>query len=435
MDEAHEAPEIAMDFYGWQMTERSITQLARSATDVGAGSLRQTILEAARALFGELENRVRRSTILQNRVKGLEDMVEAFGELGNAYRAHADNLREDSDLAFNSGESERALELSEEQSRFSRLAASCFTYKKQLLEISSEFPGARRVYNMERRDWSEEDSPLQLQCRVVETGPFFKQQVFDGHTVIATSATLTAGRSFGFIARRFGLDPDHYNSIIAPTPFDPGNVMVYVPGGKFPEPSHGNEHAEAVADEIYDIAKGISGRTMALFTSYRNLNTSTKILRKHLHNTDFQIFVQGELPQMRLIAKFMEAEKAIILATASFWKGVDIPGRDLSCVIIDKIPFARPDNPVLFYLEHYQEESAFHTYSIPQAVITLKQGMGRLIRRESDYGAICIMDPRINIKGYGKRIKSAFPDDCWLTDDWQDVVEFIQDMDEKSRTE
>ena len=431
MDEAHEAPGIAMDFYGWQLTERALTQACRKASDVGAGALRQIIVEGAHSLFEELGNRMKHSSILQNRVRGVEETTEALYQLGKAYGGKAEELKMEADAAFEDKENELGIGIMEEYQQYARYARLCHKHCAELHSISDKFPGEHRVYSMARKDWSDKDSPVELMCKVVETGPFFSEYVFSEPPVISMSATLTAGHNFNFISRRFGLSKSDYRAVISPSPFDPGNVLVYVPDGGFPEPSGGDDHARAVTDVIYDVASRIGGRTLGLFTSYRNLNTAKKMLRERWahKNSDVQVFVQGELPQMRIIAEFVKAEKAVILATASFWKGIDIPGRDLSCVIIDKIPFARPDDPVLYYLENYEDEQAFLSYSVPQAIITLKQGMGRLIRRESDYGAIGIMDPRINYKGYGKRVKSSFPDDCWLTDEWQDVVDYIQEMD------
>jgi ATP-dependent DNA helicase DinG len=200
-----------------------------------------------------------------------------------------------------------------------------------------------------------------------------------------------------------------------------------IPSPPFPAPDT-QDFAKEVANTIITVCQQTAGGVMGLFTSYKNLNQVRELVGPALGLR--KLYVQGEMPKGRIIEHFKkdfeDGHRALILATASFWQGVDIPGQALSVVVIDKIPFARPDDPVMHYLERI-EENAFFDYSVPKAIIALKQGVGRLIRRESDFGCVVILDTRLRTKNYKKTVLSALPAGCFISDNLDHVASFIAD--------
>jgi ATP-dependent DNA helicase DinG len=251
--------------------------------------------------------------------------------------------------------------------------------------------------------------------------------------MVATSATLSTGGNFQFIASEFGLEKSEYDECQTPSPFDPEHVLLVVPAG-IPAPKQQDQHTTAVGRVIERVARDLNGRTMGLFTSYRALNHVYGYLKGKLPG--IQILLQGELPKSRIIEMFKKDDRAVILATSSFWQGVDIPGKTLSCVVIDKFPFLPPSDPVLKYMEEKLEaenRSAFFDYSVPKAVIALKQGIGRLIRTEDDVGVIVLCDNRIDTTGYGKQFMRALPAGCFKseTGDLGDAKGFLDDMEKR----
>ena len=167
------------------------------------------------------------------------------------------------------------------------------------------------------------------------------------------------------------------------------------------------------------------GRAFLLFTSHRALRIAAGYLEGQ---GEFSLLVQGEAPRRELLARFGKTENAVLLGTNSFWEGVDIRGEALSCVVIDKLPFASPDDPVLtgrLQALRQMGSNPFMTHQLPQAVIALKQGVGRLIRGEEDYGIVVLCDPRITTKPYGKSFINSLPDMA-LTSNLDDVVHFLE---------
>jgi ATP-dependent DNA helicase DinG len=264
--------------------------------------------------------------------------------------------------------------------------------------------------------------------------PFLQGFFYSRVPTIGVSATVTTGskkgEEFDFISSNLGLDEEGFESLVVESPFDPKNFLLVVPDA-FPSPKDRDRHTSQVAIAIEDVVNGIGGRTMGLFTSYRALGEARRYLEGRLCNTT--VLVQGDIPKMKVIEKFRASKNALILATSSFWQGVDIQGEDLSCVVIDKLPFAVPTDPVLQYLDRVSGGgfSTFFKYSIPKAVIALKQGSGRLIRSEADYGAVVLCDNRVTKSNYGSRFDSAFPDGRWQSDEVMDAVHFIRKRAEK----
>lgn len=280
--------------------------------------------------------------------------------------------------------------------------------------------------------------PVHLCSKVIEVQQFIRESVLTPTTLIATSATLSTNNNFDFIAKELGLEADEHASLIAPSPFDPKNMLVVVPSD-FPVPQNREQHLKEVSKSIELIVSELGGRSMALFTSYSSLEHVSDYLSTKLPGID--LLVQGKLPRGKIVEGLRNNEKSLILATASFWQGIDIPGRALSCLFIEKFPFAPPTDPIVSYMERKwtartgDKFSSFMHYSVPKAVISLKQGVGRLIRQETDYGVVVLFDNRIETKNYGIHFESAFPHNHFRSENLSSVTKFIKEQDARAANE
>ena len=230
-------------------------------------------------------------------------------------------------------------------------------------------------------------------------------------TVILTSATLSSAGNFNFIRERLGLD--EAEEMIAESIFDFENQAVLYLPPSMPDP-RSPQWAHAAADEVIKIVNATEGRAFVLSTSNAGMN---ELYERVAPQIDYPCFVQGSTSKGALLRKFRETPNAVLFATASFWQGVDVRGEQLSCVIIDKLPFAVPTDPVVAARQRHIEEmggSSFYEYSVPQAVISLKQGLGRLIRSTSDRGVLAVLDPRLRTKVYGQQFLKSLPP-CRIT--------------------
>lgn len=223
---------------------------------------------------------------------------------------------------------------------------------------------------------------------------------------IFTSATLAVKDDFSYFCRPLGLSKN--NTLKLDSPFDyPRTSLLYHPD-HLPLPNDKRFLPEMI-DAVLPIIDITKGRAFILFTSYRALNEAKELLKS---KTDYPLFVQGDLPKMALIEAFKESGNGILLGTMSFWEGVDVKGDALSCVIIEKFPFASPGDPIeqaKMDLIREQGYDPFSTYQLPKAIIALKQGVGRLIRDHDDYGVLVIADTRLSKSRYGKRFLESLP--------------------------
>ena len=224
-------------------------------------------------------------------------------------------------------------------------------------------------------------------------------------TVLA-SATLSVAGSFDYVRRRLGIR--EADEVRLPSEFDYAEqALLYLPP-RMPEP-RSPAFADAAAREIAEILQRSEGRAFVLFTSYSMLR---HVERRLSDTLEYPLLVQGSAPRSLLLRQFRSLGNAVLLATSSFWQGVDVVGEALSCVIIDKLPFASPGDPITaarIDAINATGESAFSTYQLPLAILTLQQGLGRLIRHRRDRGVLAVLDPRIRTKGYGARFLEAMP--------------------------
>jgi len=221
-----------------------------------------------------------------------------------------------------------------------------------------------------------------------------------------TSATLTVANSFEHFKQRLGIETD--NTAIWDSPFDYSKqAVMYVPES-LPEPTT-PEYTEAVVEKALPIIKACQGGVFFLFTSHKALQQTAELLEGEL---DVPLMVQGDKPRDVLLSEFRHHGDAVLLGTSSFWEGVDVRGEALTCVIIDKLPFASPGDPVLkARIDNMRKKGGnpFIDFQLPTAVIALKQGAGRLIRDVSDRGVLMLCDPRLITKSYGKTFIDSLP--------------------------
>jgi len=285
-----------------------------------------------------------------------------------------------------------------------------------------DFIGERskdRVYYME----GNRDS-LEFKSSLVESREAFRVIRDVYKSIIMTSATLTSGGDFTFIKGRLGIEG--FEEKIFGSPFDYNEQSLLYIDGNLPRPGSGKDEVfqRESLNVIKDLIKASWGRALVLFTSYRHLNYVAENI-----GISYPFKSQGDMPPAKLIQWFKDTPNSVLLATATFWQGVDIKGDDLSLVIIVKLPFSSPGDPV------YQErcdrlgDRWFFHLALPSAILTLKQGFGRLIRGRSEYGVVAVLDTRIINSSYGKVIISSLPE-MRITDKIEEVKEFFLKIDD-----
>ncbi|MBM3742265.1 MAG: ATP-dependent DNA helicase [Actinobacteria bacterium] len=239
-----------------------------------------------------------------------------------------------------------------------------------------------------------------LEMRPLNIGATLNQSVWSQRTAILTSATIPTN-----LPQRIGLPEDGFDACNVASPFDYESHALLYCASRLPDPAQGMRD-NAVHAEISELIKAAGGRTLALFTSYARLNAAHDALGDRL---GYQILKQDDLPKMELLRAFAEDESTCLFATQSFFQGVDVPGRTLSLVIIDRLPFPVPTDPLMSARRDAYGKSAFTAIDIPIAATKLAQAAGRLIRTQTDMGVVAVLDPRLVTKGYGKSIIEMLP--------------------------
>ncbi len=394
-DEAHEIEDIAGDYFGRGVSNYRFEELARDAeqalrmTRQGAhGLLRRVtrIRERARTFFELFPGREGRSPFDRvEREHFLETNREAYDSLLQSLKAL------ETEIAALSGKPEELI----------NLARRSFELRGET-EFLMETSEHNYVYWMERRN-----KGVFLAATPIDVSGILREQLFDRfETVVLTSATLAVAGRFDFLKQRLGITSALER--VLPTEFDyKKQALFYVPP-KIPDVRDAGFSAKA-SEEIAALLEITEGRAFCLFTSYSQMNEIHSRVRQLV---DFPLLLQGSAPRPALLERFRNTPNAVLFATASFWQGVDVPGEQLSCVIVDKLPFAVPSDPVIAARIHaLQEEgrNAFAEYQVPEAVLALKQGFGRLIRSRSDRGILAILDSRIERMSYGKIFIASLP--------------------------
>jgi ATP-dependent DNA helicase DinG len=394
-DEAHQLPEIASLFLGESVGIGQMVELARDAKIESAISAKD---------------------------------FAALPEASSKFEKCARDLR----LAVPDGESRFSF-ASLDKPFFSALAALKLSLEAflGLLELQAErsegLANCRdRAFDMLRKlkNWISDDSgeyvrwvevysqSLQLNSTPMSIAKLFADQIeARPKSWIFTSATLSMKGNFSHYLEQMGLD--EARTLCLDSPFDyPNQSLLYVPEA-LPEPNR-REHTEAVVDAAVPLIRASGGRAFLLFTSLKAMHLAHELLKVRFaaDGMDFPILVQGEGAKHAMLESFRRLGNAVLLGSQSFWEGVDVRGEALSLVVIDKLPFAPPDDPVLSArIEKINREggNAFMEFQLPHAVLALKQGAGRLIRSETDKGVLMICDPRLISKSYGRKIWQSLP--------------------------
>ncbi|MBN4054710.1 ATP-dependent DNA helicase, partial [Nitrospira defluvii] len=262
-----------------------------------------------------------------------------------------------------------------------------------------------------------------LHCSPLDVAPILRDRLYRGEIpTIMTSATLSTEGSFDFIKERMGID--QADEVILDTIFDYEKQSLFYLPTHLPRPS--DQHfLPAISEEIVLILQASQGRAFLLFTSWKNLEAVYALVSARL---PYRLLKQGEQPKQVLIERFREDLPSVLFGTTSFWQGVDVEGEALSCVIIDKLPFASPSDPLTAARIEAIAKSGkepFSSFQVPVAILALRQGIGRLIRNSRDRGLVTILDKRITTKDYGRQFLSSLPA-APRTRDFDDVAKFFK---------
>jgi len=392
VDEAHNFPEVAQNFLNVSLASAQLVDLAADIrTEALEGGGWSTDLDAAVTRLQTVIRQVRLSLSDSEQHLAWEsagaDFEARFRDLGDSLFALNDELEDIQDLSTGLG-------------RCRERASSLAGLADDLLGTPGD--EALRWVRVNPRGFVANLTPLDTSAQI--------QALLQAQAAnwIFTSATLAVGEDFAHFTDRLGLPEMQTRQV--PSPFDFGRIArLYLPTN-LPEPSAPSftEQMIAAARPILDATRG---RAFLLFTSHRALRRAAEILRAD-DDFDFPLLVQGESPRSRLLDRFSQLEDGVLLGTATFWEGVDIRGHGLVLVVIDRLPFASPGDPLLAArLQAIREHGGnpFRDFQLPQAVLSLKQGAGRLIRDYSDYGVVMICDPRLQTKSYGRVFLKSLP--------------------------
>ncbi|WP_234446648.1 ATP-dependent DNA helicase [Luteimonas sp. MC1750] len=423
IDEAHQLPELAAQFFGEGLSARPLVELARDAISecrevAGALAMLQeparALEQATRQLRAAMDVLPLRGTRPQ--LLAVPEVVEELDALDAALLALAVALAPLADAA--PGLEACLLRARDQHGRLGRWrdlddggrdageaqAADAGTGESQAA-AGAGAPAAPtrdddvRWYELSPRGFRLQRTPLDV------SGPLRAHRERSRAAWVFTSATLAVEGRFDHLARRLGLYQPR--TLLVPSPFDwSTQALCYLPPG-LPEPS-ARDYTAAITDAVRPVLEASGGRAFLLFASHRALREAAEALR----DGPWPLFVQGEAPRHVLLQRFRESGNGVLLGAASFREGVDVAGGALSVVVIDKLPFASPDDPVFeARLEAIRRAGGnpFRDEQVPQAVIALKQGVGRLIRTETDRGVLVLCDPRLLGKGYGKRFLDSLP--------------------------
>lgn len=282
---------------------------------------------------------------------------------------------------------------------------------RRLMEVDANLHGFVAQPQQGYIYWAEispNNNQLSLQIAPLHVGPLMEQFVWhEKASVILTSATLTANEGFDYLRNR--LNADEADELQLGSPFDYETAAMLYLANDIPEPSDANGHQRAVDNTLVRLAKATGGRMLALFTSYTQLRRTSQTITGPLAEAGISVYEQGEGASANtLLETFREADRAVLLGTRSFWEGVDIPGEALSVLVIVKLPFDVPSDPIIAARSETYEDP-FNEYHLPEAILRFRQGFGRLIRTQSDRGIVAILDKRILTKRYGRAFIESLP--------------------------
>ena len=391
LDEAHQIPELAGQFFSVGITARQLTELTADA-QAECASVSGAFNVLRESLDG-LTSSVRRVRLAMDKLpaKGPFALIEQDVMLELELRQLDEALRKVTEALGTQAERSRGLGSVHER------AETLVSRYAQVLDGSAG--DWVHWYELSAQGFSFHATPLDL------APPLRALREQSQAAWIFTSATLSVAGEFGHYARQLGLDDPVTMSL--QSPFDYAQqALCYLPKG-LPDPNT-PDYTDRVINVARQVLTASRGRAFVLFTSHRALRRAHELLA----DLPYPLFVQGTAPRHQLLTEFRESGNGVLLGAASFWEGVDVAGEALSCVIIDKLPFAAPDDPVLEARLAAMRDAGgnpFVEWQIPTAVIALKQGAGRLIRDVDDRGVLVLCDPRITSRGYGRLFLRSLP--------------------------
>jgi ATP-dependent DNA helicase DinG len=421
-DEAHQIEDIATEFFGLHASTQRVFALSRDlgrAAELSAGRAQSAtgrLNGAAAALADALRDRLPAPTPGRDEVRVPQPPDLWAGAALRSYH-DLDGVLEEV-ATWLDGETDAVRE-SQHPAELAALGRRANALRDDLSALVDSRGNARshvRWVAATPRNVSLHASPIHV-------GPALGR-AFDAcpGPIIFTSATLSVAGSFSFIRERVGLG-DAAAEATYPSPFRYDRQSLLYVATDLPDPRQ-DAFAPKAAARMAELCAITGGRALLLFTSFKNLRVAEAYLRA---KTKLPLLVQGERPRHLLLAALREKIGSVLLATQSFWEGVDVPGEALSLVVIDKIRFDVPNDPLTSArIEHLREagEDAFETFTVPRAALALKQGFGRLIRARGDFGIVAVLDGRLLHMRYGHDLIASLPLDCPRTESLEDVAEF-----------
>jgi len=392
-DEAHEIEDVATQYFGLQVSNYRVEDLARDTEitlrqkDIRSAEVSAAVAELRRRadLFFELFPAAEGRTSFDNRESFLEVNRGTYSALLNAL------VRLETELS-------RLKDRPEEINNLARRAQEL----RQAFEVVLESKERNLVFWWERRGRG-----VFLEASPIDVSAILRARLFEHvEAIVLTSATLAVGGTFDYLKRRLGVQ--NAKEKILDSHFDYARQSLLYTPAHLPDPRE-PDFARQAAEEVVRILKATRGRAFVLFTSHQQMRDVYERVRRRLR---YPMLLQGTAPRTVLLDRFRSTPHAVLFATSSFWQGVDVQGPQLSAVMIDRLPFAVPSDPVVAARIRMINEdggSAFDEYQVPQAVIALKQGFGRLIRSESDRGVLVILDHRMVRKPYGRVFLESLP--------------------------
>ncbi|MBF0307941.1 MAG: ATP-dependent DNA helicase [Magnetococcales bacterium] len=395
-DEAHQLPDVVTRFFCWELSNFRLMELARDTRAEFQEAADDTRVSEAATVLEEAATVLRNAFPAEDNKKGLEP-EDMNREPGRAL------------IKCESALQELMQALEPHRSRGTGIAA-CGRRAEELLEVAGHL---RTLDDPERAYWWESRGKgILLQAAPLSVADTLKDNLFPRFkSLIFTSATLATSQgadAFQYQIRQLGCEPEKTATEQLATSFDwSRQTLLYVPG-EFVEPDHPS-YPQAVAEELKRLLQASRGRALCLFTSFRMLEGVRQELLKSL---PYPLLWQGQSAKRELLDQFRREEASVLLGTGTFWEGVDVPGAALSLVVVDRLPFPSPGDPLIAarsrYIRH-QGGDPFRDLSLPKAVLTLKQGLGRLLRRKDDRGAMAILDVRFMNRPYGRQFRAGLP--------------------------
>lgn len=393
IDEAHQLPEVAAGFFGRKLSSRQLLDLVRDT--IGEQIHEAADMRELRDMAEDLEVAVRHFRL----AFGVEPSKSAWVEVRHTSAIERELMRLDEALSA----LQKVLEPAAQRGKgLESCSRRCTQLRTSLHAFRDMTDKASYVhwYETFRTGFMLHMTPLNV------AAPFQRAMEALPAAWVFTSATLAVGGDFSHFRTALGIE--QADEVLLDSPFNyRDNALLYLPQG-LPAPA-APDFTERLIETIVPVLQASRGRAFVLFTSYRAMNAAKALLEAR---TDFPLLVQQQMPKQELVEAFQSVERAVLLGTSSFWEGVDVRGAALSCVVIEKLPFASPGDPVLAArIQNMREQGGnpFFEFQLPQAAIALKQGAGRLIRGVDDTGVLVIGDTRVQTRNYGEVFINSLP--------------------------